>query len=644
MPYGEVKISNPSSYSSSSSSRRSFYPSAYKLSSSSYIPSYSRTTQFRATSLDRSSSRALSTSGRTYNAYDTHSTYKSGDYGRSLTSSDILRKYETNEVLSRPFSLSNSSTIRNYNTRKCIDAIPDSSSGNPVLTNYRDLKETSSSLETKRFDRRLSSTNSTSSQISRGSIGNLSEGSAAGETLPWKASSSLASVSSSRSSLSTGNAENDENSNRFSSLRTKHDSNHNPMMTYLPNHLHHPSSSSLLSPSSSTDDVSDTSGHHHVRRSSTLTGGTSGYASSDHASTTSSNYRSPRDSASKGGLVGLRNLGNTCFMNSVLQCLSNTKPLLEYCLKDFYVSEINTTTSSMKGALFKAFANLLQSMWKGTESAVNPQTFKNQIQKFAPRFMGYSQQDAQEFLRYLLQGLHEDVNRVGTKPKPNTTDIDEKLSENQKSAESWKRYLRFDDSKIVDIFVGQLKSTLQCTVCGHSSVTFDPFWDLSLPIPKAMGQVQLRQCFDLFTRVEHLDGDEKPTCSKCKQRRNCTKSLTIQKFPKVLVIHLKRFSPSERYRSKLSTNVEFPATSLDLGSYASNTNRNPACMYNLYAVSNHSGTIFSGHYTAYCKHPYTGEWHDFNDSNRVLSLPMSSLASSEAYVLFYELASQSSRL
>lgn len=84
-------------------------------------------------------------------------------------------------------------------------------------------------------------------------------------------------------------------------------------------------------------------------------------------------------------------------------------------------------------------------------------------------------------------------------------------SDAEKAAESWKRYLRRDDSKIVDLFVGQLKSTLQCTVCGHCSVTFDPFWDLSLPIPSsAKGNVKLHHCLDLFVKEEILDGDEKP--------------------------------------------------------------------------------------------------------------------------------------
>jgi ubiquitin carboxyl-terminal hydrolase 2/21 len=107
-----------------------------------------------------------------------------------------------------------------------------------------------------------------------------------------------------------------------------------------------------------------------------------------------------------------------------------------------------------------------------------------------------------------------------------------------KATESWKRYLRNEDSSIVDIFVGQLRSSLRCTVCDHVSVTLDPFWDLSLPIPSRSGTVKLSLCLEHFTREEILDGNEKPTCSKCQTRRKCTKSFSIQKFPKILVIRI----------------------------------------------------------------------------------------------------------
>uniref|UniRef100_A0A2H1VKY6 ubiquitinyl hydrolase 1 n=1 Tax=Spodoptera frugiperda TaxID=7108 RepID=A0A2H1VKY6_SPOFR len=126
-----------------------------------------------------------------------------------------------------------------------------------------------------------------------------------------------------------------------------------------------------------------------------------------------------------------------------------------------------------------------------------------------------------------------------------------------------------------------------------------------------------------------------PPTSLCGVRRKCLKWFTVQKFPQVLVLHLKRFSPTERFRGKLNVLVEFPLSNLDMSPYAAT--RGPAPVYNLYAVSNHSGTTYSGHYTAYCKHPYTGDWHEYNDS-RVSPINSRNVVSSEAYVLFYELA------
>lgn len=339
---------------------------------------------------------------------------------------------------------------------------------------------------------------------------------------------------------------------------------------------------------------------------------------------------------SSNGKVGLRNIGNTCFMNSILQCLSNTRPLLDYCLKEDYVLDKNKTTSNLKGALIIAYANLISSFWKeknNVNSYVNPSSFKSQIQKFAPRFTGYQQQDAQEFLRYLLEGLHEDVNRVTSKPKHMEIKDDDFSSDTEKAAEYWRNYLRYDHSRIVEIFVGQLKSELKFEDCGHRSVTFDPFWDLSLPIPKMRSECDISDCLSSFMKEEILDGNESPTCTKCKKRRSCTKRFSIQKFPPVLVLHLKRFS-QERYSRKITTLVNFPITSLDLSEFASEKGQRP--LYNLYAVSEHSGTTYGGHYTARCKHAFNGDWNYFNDA-RVTGCGANQAVSSEAYVLFYEL-------
>ncbi|XP_026148958.1 ubiquitin carboxyl-terminal hydrolase 2a isoform X2 [Mastacembelus armatus] len=346
--------------------------------------------------------------------------------------------------------------------------------------------------------------------------------------------------------------------------------------------------------------------------------------------------RNSTNSKSAQGLVGLKNLGNTCFMNSILQCLSNTHSLRDYCLHNSHRRDLNNN-SRTNTALMEEFAKLIQTMWASSSSeAVSPSEFKTQIQRYAPRFVGYNQQDAQEFLRFLLDGLHNEVNRVTVRPRGTVEDFDHLLDE-EKGKKMWSKYLEREDSKIVDLFVGQLKSSLTCSYCGFCSTVFDPFWDLSLPISKGYGEVSLMDCMRLFTKEDILDGDEKPTCYRCKARRRCTKKFTIQKFPKILVLHLKRFSEARR-TSKLSTFVNFPMKDLDLREFASENSIN--AVYNLYAVSNHSGTTMGGHYTAYCRNPNSGEWYTFNDS-RVTPMSSSQVRSSDAYVLFYELASSS---
>ncbi|XP_069080956.1 ubiquitin carboxyl-terminal hydrolase 2 isoform X2 [Pleurodeles waltl] len=354
-----------------------------------------------------------------------------------------------------------------------------------------------------------------------------------------------------------------------------------------------------------------------------------------------SSAKDSTNSKSAQGLVGLRNLGNTCFMNSILQCLSNSKELRDYCLQNIYRRDLNQSSRSSTN-LMEAFAKLIQTMWTApTNDVVSPSEFKTQIQRYAPRFVGYNQQDAQEFLRFLLDGLHNEVNRVTSRPRAQPDDLDH-LPDGEKGKEMWKRYLQREDSKIVDLFVGQLKSSLTCTECGYCSTVFDPFWDLSLPIAKkGYQEVSLMDCMRLFTKEDILDGDEKPTCDRCKARRKCTKKFTVQKFPKILVLHLKRFSEARIRTSKLSTFVSFPLKDLDLREFSSDPSAHT--VYNLCAVSNHSGTTMGGHYTAYCKNPVSGEWHTFNDS-RVSPMSSSQVRSSDAYVLFYELSSPSSRM
>ncbi|CAM9355137.1 unnamed protein product [Bubo scandiacus] len=192
-----------------------------------------------------------------------------------------------------------------------------------------------------------------------------------------------------------------------------------------------------------------------------------------------------RDSASlsQPGLCGLSNLGNTCFMNSALQCLSNTPPLTDYFLEDKYEAEINQNNPlGMRGEIAEAYAELIKQIWSGRQSHVAPRMFKTQVGRFAPQFSGYQQQDSQELLAFLLDGLHEDLNRVKKKPYLELKDANGR-PDSEVAKEAWENHRLRNDSIIVDIFHGLFKSTLVCPKCSKVSVTFDPFCYLTLPLP-----------------------------------------------------------------------------------------------------------------------------------------------------------------
>lgn len=174
-------------------------------------------------------------------------------------------------------------------------------------------------------------------------------------------------------------------------------------------------------------------------------------------------------------------------MNSILQCVFSTPFLLGYFQTEQYKVDLNKK-SPMKGQLAIVFADLMASMQSAlTEKVLAPSLFKKQIEKWAPQFAGYRQQDSHEFLRFMLDGLHEDLNRVSLTKKPKYSfkddDIDA-LPKEQQAILSWNRYQSFNSSIIFDLFGGMLQSTVTCLKCNYQSITFEMFLDLSLPIPK----------------------------------------------------------------------------------------------------------------------------------------------------------------
>ncbi|MCO5585236.1 hypothetical protein L7F22_039169 [Adiantum nelumboides] len=201
---------------------------------------------------------------------------------------------------------------------------------------------------------------------------------------------------------------------------------------------------------------------------------------------TRSQTAAERGSEKNAGLTGLYNLGNTCFMNSALQCMSNTKELKDYFVSGVYKNEVNTENPlGMGGAMAKVFGELLGKLWSSGGGAVHPREFKSVLSRYSSQFAGYAQQDTQELLAFLLDGLHEDLNRIVKKPYVEAPDwegggLKEMIAFAHKQ---WEIYKMRNDSVIVDLFQGQYRSTLVCPTCEKVSIKFDPFMYLTLPIP-----------------------------------------------------------------------------------------------------------------------------------------------------------------
>ena len=151
---------------------------------------------------------------------------------------------------------------------------------------------------------------------------------------------------------------------------------------------------------------------------------------------------------------------------------------------------------------------------------------------------------------------------------------------------------------------------------------------------------RIQDCLDVFRKPEQLDEENTWYCNKCKDHVQATKTIEIFKAPPIMVLCLQRFKSHNIYfKDKLDDQVDFPLKDLDMSPYTlcskNGLNQDVSLLYDLYAVSNHYGSLSFGHYTAYCKNPETGKWYDFNDSSVSQVSSESDVVSNSAYVLYY---------
>ncbi|KAH0786150.1 Clan CA, family C19, ubiquitin hydrolase-like cysteine peptidase [Histomonas meleagridis] len=183
------------------------------------------------------------------------------------------------------------------------------------------------------------------------------------------------------------------------------------------------------------------------------------------------------------GTSGFKNLGNTCFFNSSLQCLVHTTLLCDYFQNTDWKKDICTTSKlGAKGVFSCRFASLVNDCWSGKYSVISPHEIFRVLQANAPQFSGYSQQDSHELLLTVLSFIHEDLNRSKDKPPIKSIEGDG-TNDSEVAREAWERHKKREDSIIVDLFHGQLRSSMLCPNCGKTTNAFDPYLSLQLPVP-----------------------------------------------------------------------------------------------------------------------------------------------------------------
>jgi ubiquitin carboxyl-terminal hydrolase 2/21 len=320
---------------------------------------------------------------------------------------------------------------------------------------------------------------------------------------------------------------------------------------------------------------------------------------------------------------GLMNLGNTCYMNSIIQILSHTQPFTKY------IFSINVNSTKKENNLLIKFICLLKELKEQINGgSISPQLFLMELHNYASEhnlenFTGYDQNDASEFLIILIDYIYKTIERkvvINIKGKP----INKKDNLTNMCFNNLKKMYSEHYSEILNIFYGYSITNI---ISGDKIVSSSPqsYFMLNLPIPTIKSKVNIKDCLNLYLEEEKIDYSHE------NESKLCIKQTLFYNFPDVLIISLNRFNYRNVKNHKI---VNFPLENLDLNSYVNGYNSKNDYVYDLYGICNHSGSCLGGHYTSIIK-TSKDKWCNFND--RLVSEITINVNDfySKAYVLFY---------
>ncbi|KAA8526677.1 hypothetical protein F0562_008120 [Nyssa sinensis] len=322
--------------------------------------------------------------------------------------------------------------------------------------------------------------------------------------------------------------------------------------------------------------------------------------------------------------LGLKNLGNSCYLNSVLQCLTYTPPLANFCLKNQHSSSCDSAKESdrKRECPFCILEKRIVRSLRSDLTLDTPSKINNCLRIFAEHFRFGRQEDAHEFLRYVIDACHNTCLRL------------KKLQQQRRKVGLNNGGAGFNGSTVVkEIFGGTLQSQVKCLSCGTESNKVDEIMDISLDVLQSSS---LKEALQKFFQSEVLDGNNKYKCENCKKLVTARKQLSILQPPNVLVIQLKRFEGI--FGGKIDRAIAFEEL-LVLSSYMCKASQDPHPQYSLFGTIVHSGySPDSGHYYAYIKDAM-GRWYCCNDSYVSLST-LQEVLSEKVYILFFSRTKQ----
>lgn len=195
------------------------------------------------------------------------------------------------------------------------------------------------------------------------------------------------------------------------------------------------------------------------------------------------------------GIVGLSNLGNTCYMNATLQCLIHIPQIREYIEKKYYLTDLNYDNKyDSNCSLIKSFSQLVTSIYSNVDQSINTQPFKSTMESIYPTYKGLEQHDAQEFLYDLIEGLSDNLNFNHSKPYIENEESNGR-DDSIVSRIWWINHLKRDCSVVEALFTGQFKSQLRCGVCDKIWTHFEAFQNIELSIPEKTTKCVMMKLF-----------------------------------------------------------------------------------------------------------------------------------------------------